>query len=214
MISTLSRSSSASLRSAVVRTVALAILALVLTVSSACEQKTPLQRAVDLRAEYTAELNTSGFAVTPHQPEILVEDEAETDDAGEGEDSGEAADEGTDGIDGAENGALGDSDDAGEVIPEPTGFDVLLDLVLANGNRETLDQLTVEIVQLNPDQSEKQRWRHTFDVADLLQGMTVQQAYKLENIDYKEGDLFYAEVRTNVPAEERGEYPELAGLEG
>ena len=158
-----------------------------------CQQLSPEERVAQMRSRYEATVNTGGFVVRPHEPEIAVLDDEEGETSEEGEAVGEEPGEET------------------EPAPaEPTGYDVTLDILVSNRNNETLPQLTIDIVHADSAESEKGRYQATIDASRITKGGGFQVAHTLENIQYVEGDVFYTEVRHPVPESEKSKYPELA----
>ena len=92
----------------------------------------------------------------------------------------------------------------------PLHYDILLDILVSTRSRETLPQLTVDVVHLDSARNEKNRWQVTLDTSGIHQGPGAQITHKLEDVDYVEGDVFTTEVRHPVPPEEVANYPELA----
>lgn len=170
----------------------------------ACEPGDPAERVAELRAGYVVEVNPSGFVAKPNypEPEILDEEMIDGDEGDEGAATdAETADETMD--------EAGDEMAAEEMKPE--SYDIVLDLLIKNGNRDKLPELTVDLIHLDATQTEKGRLLVAFDVADILPGASSQFSHELKGIPYEEGDMFTAEVRTPVPPAERDQYPEFGG---
>lgn len=184
-------------------------LVLVALTLFACEQKSPEEKVAELRSRYTVEVNQSGFVATPRYPEPELTDEemvGEEGEAGDESATGEAAGGDAD----TDADAVDDEMSMAEPEPEPEGYDILLDLIVATSSRTTLPQLTIDIVHLDPSKNEKNRWPVTLDTSSIVRGPGVQVTQKLENINYEEGDIFFAEVRSDVPPAQRGDYPEFS----
>jgi hypothetical protein len=149
---------------------------------AACTSQTPEERLAALRSHYRAELN--GFLVkeTPLEP------------------APEAAV--------VPPGVLPESDPA----PLPTRTDLLLDLVVRHDAPERLPGVTVDVTMVDSAQRPKGRWLVWVDTADLPKATQQQVSHEIQGVDYQEGDGFYAEVRHPIPAAERGDYRELAGV--
>lgn len=191
-------------------------LAAVLLLGSlvACEPQSPAERVDELRAGYEVEVNPSGFSATPNYPEPPPMEEGE-----EGEEGAEGADEEmatdeemTDGemADGEmADGEMADGEgDMAQEQMEPESYDVVLDLLIKNGNRgDSLEELTVDLIHADANQNERGRLQVVFDTSNVLPGSSSQFSQELRGIPYEEGDMFTAEIR-QVPAEERGDYPE------
>ncbi len=88
--------------------------------------------------------------------------------------------------------------------------DVLLDLQVWHESAEKLPGVTVDIAMQDPGGREKGHWRVWTDTSRLEKGPGMQISHVLEDVPYQEGDGFYAELRRDIPAEERGEYREFS----
>jgi hypothetical protein len=192
----------------------LVALAAILLLGSmvACEPQSPAERIDELRAGYEVEVNPSGFSATPNYPEPPPMEEGEEGEEGaEGEmaaDEEMATDEEMTG-----DGEMGEGEMAaeGEVAQEqmePESYDVVLDLLIKNGNRgDSLPELTVDLIHADANQNERGRLQVVFDTSNVLPGSSSQFSQELKGIPYEEGDMFTAEIR-QVPPEDRGDYPE------
>ncbi len=189
---------------------------------TACQPEDPVQRVAKMRAKYVVQVNPSGLVAMPHeepQPDPTELDAADM--------------EVTDGEAGDEMVVEGETQDTADELPtdaapegdaaampeatmaEPTGYDVLLDILLQNTNNEALPQLTLDIVQTDRAENEIARFHHTVDTSQLLKGMDTQLSHKLENIAYDPANhMFYVEVRGNVPASDYPLYPEFPATAG
>ncbi|MDY7093157.1 MAG: hypothetical protein SX243_09320 [Acidobacteriota bacterium] len=187
----------------------LVALAAVLLLGSlvACQPQSPAERIDELRAGYEVEVNPSGFSATPNYPEPPPMEEGE-----EGADEEMAADDEMAADEMAAD-EMGDGEMAGEgdmaqEQMEPESYDVVLDLLIKNGNRDdSLQELTVDLIHADSNQNERGRLQVVFDTSNVLPGASSQFSQELKGIPYEEGDMFTAEIR-QVPAEERGDYPE------
>lgn len=173
-----------------------ALLAMAGVGLAACSPKSPEERVADLRRQYNAELNSFVVEETPLEPAAGEEEMA-----GEGEEmageemAGEAGDgEGMD--------AMGE--------PVEVRKDVVLDILVQNRATEPLAGLTLDIGLVDPGKNEKAHYRHWVDTSNLLKGRGESFIHRIEDVPYEEGDAFYVEIRTPVPAAERGEYREFA----
>ena len=168
-------------------------LAAVLGLACASEPEDPAEQVSEIRSRYSAQLN--GFVV--HQvPEQPAEPPAEV----PGEEGEPVAD---DPAEGAEAEGV-------EVLePVPVSQAVTLDILVALEGRESLPGLTLDVTQVDVQEQEKASWKVYLDVADVHRGPGTQIAYRLEDVEYAEGDGFHVEVRHPVPAAERGEYREF-----
>lgn len=173
------------------------LLALCLAAACSGAPDDPAERIDQIRARYEAKLN--GFAVD----QVPVADEVEMAAMGE-EGEAMAPDEG--GEDGDE------TMEATEAPAEvPVRQDVLLDILLSHESREPLPGITVDIEHVGPepDRAVKGSYRAYLDSSDLHRGVGMQISYRLEDVDYQEGDGFHVEVRHPIPPGERGEYREF-----
>jgi len=175
---------------------ALCLAAPVLGLACASEPEDPAEQVSEIRSRYSARLN--GFVV--HQvPQDPVAPPAEP--SAEGSDEAEPV---------ADDEAEGAEDEGVEVLePVPLAQAVTLDILVALEGRETLPGLTLDVTQVDAQEEEKASWKVYLDVADVHRGPGTQVSYRLEDVDYVEGDGFHVEVRHPVPAAERGEYREF-----
>jgi hypothetical protein len=172
---------------------------------AACAQKSPEEKVAELRSKYTAEVNQSGFVATPREPvpEPVAEGLA-------GEAAGEAVGEDSEAVPPAVSTDAAEGEEA--LAPPdlaPLRYDILLDILVATRAREGLPQLTVDVVHLDPQKNEKERWPVTLDTSKIHQGPGVQITQKLEDVEYSEGDFFFTEVRAGIKPEEYDRYPEF-----
>lgn len=169
---------------------ALTTLCLAAAVGLACssEPEDPAERVSEIRSKYSAELN--GFVV--HQePEVPAEPPVEA----PGEAAEPVADDLAEGV---------------EVLPEvPVSQAVTLDILVSLDGREVLPGLTLDVTQADVQENEKASWKVYLDVSDVVRGPGTQISYRLEDVEFEEGDGFYVEVRHPVPPGERGEYREF-----
>lgn len=173
---------------------ALTTLCLATAVGLACarEPEDPAERVSEIRSRYAAKLN--GFIV--HQvPEVPAEPPAEPPVEVPGEAAEPVADDQAEGL---------------EVLLEvPVRQAVTLDILVSLDGREALPGLTLDVTQADAGDNEKASWKIYLDVSDVLRGPGNQISYRLEDVEYEEGDGFHVEVRHPVPAAERGEYREF-----
>lgn len=173
-----------------------------------CKPQDPVERVAEMRAHYTAEVNPSGFVARPRQAEPPA---TESTTAGEPGDE-TAAQPAADAPPTAGDNTAGDDGTGEETAAEPTApprYDVILDMLIKNDNRENLPQLTLDIVQTDLAGNEVTRYRATIDSSKITRGMVTQVSYTLEDIEFHEGEqMFYVQVRP-VPPEERSLYPEF-----
>ncbi len=177
------------------------VTALAALLSVGCEQLTPEQKVAQMRSRYEATVNTGGFVVQPHAPEGVEPYDEGTGDDGESSEGEEV---------GGEVGEEGD--ESGEIAapPEPTGYDVTVDILVSNRNSESLSQLTIDVIHTDGERNEKGRYQVTIDASGITKGGNSQVAHTLKNIPFVDGDGFTTEVRNPVPAGEKSKYPELA----
>ncbi len=177
----------------------------------ACQPQSPAERVDELRAGYEVEVNPSGFSATPNYPEPAPMAEGEEGAEGEGGEMA-AEDEMAADEEMADDGEMADGEmmDEGGMAPdmEPESYDVVLDLLIKNGNRgDSLPELTVDLIHADANQNEKGRLQVVFDTSNVLPGSSSQFSQELKGIPYEEGDMFTAELR-QVSPDERGDYPE------
>lgn len=180
-------------RTSILALTALCLVAPVLGLACASEPEDPAEQVSEIRSRYSAQLN--GFVV--HQvPETPAEPPVEA--------PGEAAEPV------ADDQAEGAEAEGVEVLePVPVAQAVTLDVLVSREGRESLPGLTLDITQVDAQEEEKASWKAYLDVADVHRGPGTQISYRLEDVEYAEGDGFHVEVRHPVPAAERGEYREF-----
>jgi hypothetical protein len=175
---------------------------LVLLVAGACgPPPSPEEQVSELRSTYTAELNGFVISQEPVEPaaseeggeQPMAEEAAPSEDV---EDAGAAAAEGE----------MAEDEMAGAAAVRQ---DALLDILVSTTSRETLSGLTVDVTQADPDGDVKQTWRVYLDTADVHRGPGTQITYRLEGVDFREGDGFNVQVRHPVPPGERSDYREF-----
>ncbi len=179
--------------------VALALLATVALslFMSACAEKSPEEKIEAIRQDFTAELTNFVVMQTPVADETAGEQPADE----------AAADQ--DGADPGEVDQGGADESTMDAAPVEVEKSILLDILVQNTNSETLPGITVDISQIDPSGREKGSWKIFLELPTLAHGMTEQVSYVLEDADFVEGDGFHAEVRSPVPASERGDYAEF-----
>ena len=174
----------------------------------ACASKTPLERTIEARTEYTATLNSFSMKETPSvdpAAEIAADVEMTSDaEGGQGEDAevdAESVD--AEGMDGDE--------EAVELAPEMRQ-DAVLDVLIQHDSRAPLAGVTVDITMADGSQNELASWRRWIDTEGLLRANQRPVIVVLEDVSWEEGFGFSVEVRPLVPEGERGEYREFEGL--
>lgn len=189
-----------------VRTLAIALAAVLTFGLIACQPASGPERVTALRDTYEATLNSFNVVETPMVEEsgMAVEVEAETEgdvaeEAAEGE--GEAGEEGA-----------GDEMAEDEVVEEvPMRQDVMLDVILRKtGGGGQLDGVTLDVFQVDADEQDKANYRIYVETAGLNKGSRNQISHVIKDVDFAEGDKFAVEVRANVPPELYGEYKEYS----
>lgn len=101
--------------------------------------------------------------------------------------------------------------------PTTVVADVQLSILVTN-NGGDLEQLTVEISHVDANDREKATYRRTLDVAQIVRGLTSDVTVVLPDVELgaRQGegtaypDKFAVSVRSEVPAADRHEYPELS----
>ena len=86
---------------------------------------------------------------------------------------------------------------------------VVLDLMVGWQGGDPLPGLTADVSIADTSGKEKDHRRAWLDVTRVDQG-GAQLSIVLDDVPYQAGDGFYVEVRSPVPAAERGEYREFA----
>jgi len=89
--------------------------------------------------------------------------------------------------------------------------EILLDVLVQFDGREPLDGLTLDLSMADGAGREKARRFLWVDVTGLGKGPGRQYSLIVDDLPYQAGDGFWVEVRSPVPAAERGEYRELGG---
>jgi hypothetical protein len=101
-----------------------------------------------------------------------------------------------------------------EMEEGPRTAQILLDVLVAFDGSESLPGLTIDISHADPFQKEKATFREYIETGPMLSGEQKQMTVVLEVENFETGDAFGASVRSNVPAEEQGEYREFAEYAG
>jgi hypothetical protein len=87
---------------------------------------------------------------------------------------------------------------------------IVLDVLVRGEAKPPLAGLTLDISMADAAGREKARRRAWVDTRGIGPG-GVQTAVTLEGLEYATGDGFWVEVRSPIPAAERGEYREFGG---
>lgn len=168
-----------------------------------CQQLTPEERLIEARSKYEATLNN--FIVTQAP---LIEEQPADEDA-----NGEEGQETEGEVEVAEADPEADPEAEGELVEEvPVRQDVTVDLTIRHESAQALEGITVDFYMSDGDR-EIENWKVWFDTTEVP-GNTpgVQFSHTFEDVDYQEGYGFAAEIRSPVPAGERGEYREFSEL--
>lgn len=101
---------------------------------------------------------------------------------------------------------------------KPTGYqprtgpngeaEVALDVLVLNKGKESLKELTLMLEVVGPDGKVMVRKPVTFDVADLVPGVTSQVSAIVPDVELHEGDKVLLELESSPDAAERAAYPE------
>jgi pentapeptide MXKDX repeat protein len=189
----------------------LAVAATLLAV--ACAEPSPEEKVAAQRALYTAQLNSFSVVEEPvADATVMGEGEMPGDEMSGDQMSGDEmpGDEMSgDEMSGDETTDAGDEAVAAVMPAVPVHRNVLLDILLQNTGKTSLPGITVDITQVDASKQVKATWKAFLEIPNLAFGTTEQVAYMLEGVDYKEGDGFNVEVRSPVPAAERGDYAEF-----
>ena len=203
---------------------AVALVGLLLPAALACGPKLTPEEEIELvRSQYTAELKSltvkqDPFAAAGGEPmgepeagAMAADAEGAAQAASQMEAApAEAAPEGA--ADGA--GAEGDAEtpgvmDATMAAAPPVRSDVILDILLSTTSQEYLPGVTLDLEHVDADRRVKERRTLWVDTSSLVRGSGIQVSHVLENVDWEDGDGFFVEVRTPIPAEERADYREF-----
>jgi hypothetical protein len=169
----------------------LGIVLLSVVAMTACGPTDPADRAAGLRARYEARVNSFYVKAEPVVVEAIAELEGE-------ELAEEVASEAPEGE------AMEDAEPEMALIQNAH-----LDLIVQHDANEMLPGITIEIFMIDAAQQEKGRWQVWVDTSALRKANQQQLTHVLEDVPYVEGDGFAAEVRTPIPADERGNYREF-----
>lgn len=183
----------------------LAGIVIVLGLATGCQQSTPEEQLIEARSKYEATLNNFIVTQVPLVEEEPAQGEGESTD-GEPDESAEAEAEGD-----ADAEASGEEGE--EMVEEvPVRQDVTVDLTIRHESGDALDGITVDFYMSDGDR-EVRSWKVWFDTAAVAAHTPgVQFSHTFEDVDYQEGYGFAAEIRSPVPAGERGDYREFSDL--
>lgn len=172
--------------------VALSTLAMI-----GCAPKSPEEKVADLRARYSAELNSFIVRQAPVEPAAPVDAVADE----PADESAPAADDAADG------------EEPVEPAEPEMRQDVMLDILVWHDANESLPGITLEVTMADGE-TELESWRVYVDTAGLPKANKRAVTHVLEGVDYVEGYGFNVGVRSPVPAAERGAYKEFSALDG
>lgn len=186
---------------------ALVVVVSIALIGVGCEQMTEQEKIAEARSRYEATLTNFMVQQVP-----LVADES-------AEESAEGAAAAVEDAEATADDAAAEAEDQSaeeadaETVEEvPVRQDVLVDILVRHESDDPLDGITVDFY-MSDGTNDIQNWKVWFDTT-AVQANTpgVQFTHTFEDVDYQEGYGFYAEIRRPVPAAERGEYREFAGL--
>ena len=183
------------------------LLILAAVVLTACPQKSPEAQVLEARDKYS--LEPSGILINELEAEAEPVGEAASEMVAEAAEAVAVA---------AEAAAEGEAAEGEEMLDEetaapqgPRSVEVMVDLLVRfNATGEALPGVTVEIVQNDPFQKEKDRHLAWVETAGLRKGEQRQVSVRLEVDNYEDGDEFTVEWNAFVEPEKRGEYREFA----
>lgn len=87
--------------------------------------------------------------------------------------------------------------------------EVVLDVHLAWNGREALPGITLDLTMIDASGEVKARRKLWVETGGLVRGDSRQIEFTVADLDYREGDGFYVEVRSPIQPEERNEYREF-----
>jgi hypothetical protein len=181
-----------------------ALIPLLLFPALACGPKlTPEEEIELLRSQYAAELKSLTVkqdpvaAAAPPSAEAMAADGAT---AGEAPIVPDSAPD-------AETAAA--TPGPADALVTDVRTDVILDILVSTTAQEYLPGVTLDVEHVDANRQEKDRRLLWVDTSNLARGGGIQVTHVLENVDWQAGDGFFVEVRTPIPAAERGEYREF-----
>jgi hypothetical protein len=213
---------------------AVALVGALLLAASGCGPRlTPEEEIERLRSQYTAELKSLTVKQDPVAPAVDVATGA-TGEAGDEAAAGATPSPSAPEIDAsaqtaetAEDLAEGETPET-SIVRDPAApgatpaeiatiagpqvrTDVILDILVSTTSDEYLPGITLDVEHVDAERREKDRRTLWVDTSALVRGGGTPVTHVLENVEWDEGDAFYVEVRTPVPAEERASYREFQG---
>ncbi|MCB9378566.1 MAG: hypothetical protein H6511_07360 [Holophagales bacterium] len=93
---------------------------------------------------------------------------------------------------------------------QPGKQEILLDVLISYDGREPLEGVTLDLSMADGAGREKARRTLWTDVSGVERGNSRQVTLVVDDLPYQAGDGFWVEVRSPVPAAERGSYRELS----
>jgi hypothetical protein len=97
-------------------------------------------------------------------------------------------------------------------LPESGHQEVIVDVLLRWDGTEPLSGVTLDLSLVDARGELKAARKLWVETQGWLKGETRQQAFTFSDLNYVEGDGFYVELRTPVPASERSQYREFGQL--
>ena len=197
--------------------VVLSVLTLACVVFLAgCPAKSPEEQIAEARSQYTVQLNTWA----PRDPEVVVEEALEGEAEGAMAGAPQAAAEAAGAAEAAvaaeaivaegEEAAEGEGEMDMEMESGPKTRPIFFDLIVRFDGYDALPGLTVDITHADAFEKEKAVYRQWLDTSGMAKSDTRQIDFILDDIAFEEGDVFSVQLRSNIPAEERGDYQEFA----
>lgn len=98
----------------------------------------------------------------------------------------------------------------GKIVEGPHSSDVLLHLLVSFSGDESLPGITMGVIHTDSFGKEKTNTLHWIETVGMKKNEKRQLDFKLEGIEFKEGDAFSVLLREVVPPEERSKYREFA----
>jgi hypothetical protein len=92
--------------------------------------------------------------------------------------------------------------------------EILLDVLLQFSGNEPLAGITVDVSVADAAGREKASRKIWVSTAGVARGVDRQVTVTLDDVPYQPGDGFFVEVRSPIPAAERGAYREFGGAAG
>jgi hypothetical protein len=90
------------------------------------------------------------------------------------------------------------------------GQEIILDVLVQFDGTEPLPGITLDVSVADAAGKEKASRKVWVSTQGVARGVSRQVTVKLDDVPYQPGDGFFVEVRSPIPASERGEYREFA----